>query len=230
MGLGKALGGKTAGDLTQGSVSAIERQRPVEVAFVLDRSSSMEAFHKQAIKGFNAFIADQKKQPGEAIVSLRQFNDGYQTTYDNVRIADVGKMRERDFEPSGMTAIYDAIGVTIAEVMTRQTSTPIDARPSRTLIVILTDGDENASASYNLETVHAMVSRAREQFGWEFILIGMGIDAAELAVRVGIDARKALSAPATQRGMTTSMQSVSTITSRYRADGEIPPLLTGHKR
>lgn len=228
MGLGKTLG--TGAVLDRGKVTSIERQRPIEVAFVLDRSSSMEAHRKAAITGYNQFIADQQAQPGEALMSLRQFSDACATTFDGVAVRDVKALNKKTFAPEGMTALFDAVGRTIAEVMTRQAALPKPERPARTLVAILTDGEENASREYAPSTVREMVIRAREVFGWEFILIGVGVDAQRIAQDLGIDERKALTTAATSAGMLDAMRTVSTITSRYRADGELPPLLTGHRR
>jgi len=228
MGLGKALKGKNDKQIQKPEQSEIEKGKPVEIAFVLDRSSSMDCYAKEAIKGFNQFVKDQQGQSGEANMGLRQFNEKCSTTYDNVPIADVKKLTGRTFSPSGCTAIYDAVGHTISEVMTRQSNTPQQDRPSHTLVVILTDGDENSSRAYNQHTVQQMVSRAREVFGWEFILIGVGVDAQGIAVKLGIDKRKALEMPADARGMLDSMQTVSDVTTGFRETG-VAPLLTGRK-
>ena len=45
-----------------------------EIISIIDRSGSMEPISDDAIGGFNAFLADQKRQPGEAIFSLILFD------------------------------------------------------------------------------------------------------------------------------------------------------------
>lgn len=226
MGLGKALG--TGAVLDRWKVTSIEKQRPVEVAFVLDRSGSMEAHRKAAITGYNQFVADQQAQSGEAVMSLRQFGDECTTTFDGVAVRDVKALNRKTFAPEGSTALFDAVGRTIAEVMTRQAALPKAERPARTLVAILTDGEENASREYSPFTVREMVVRAREVFGWEFILIGVGVDAQSIAQDLGIDERKALTTAATSAGMFDAMRTVSGVTSAFRETGAVP-LLTGPK-
>lgn len=226
--LGKALKGKKASGITNEGPTQIEKHKPVEIAFVLDKSTSMEFYKDEAISGFNKFIAEQKKQPGEAMMSLRQFNERYQCDYDNVPMAKVKRLSKESFEPDGCTALYDAVGHTISEVMTRQSSTPENERPSRTLVVILTDGEENSSKAYSQHVIQQMVRRARETFGWEFILIGVGVRAADMAVNLGIDERLALECSGDAAGMLKAMDAVSSTTTAFRDTGVVP-MLTGHK-
>ena len=46
-----------------------------EIAYILDRSGSMNRMVKPAITGFNQFLAQQQEAPGEARLSLVLFND-----------------------------------------------------------------------------------------------------------------------------------------------------------
>ena len=45
-------------------------QNLTEIAYVLDRSGSMECLQEAAIIGFNSFVKEQLKAPGEANLSL----------------------------------------------------------------------------------------------------------------------------------------------------------------
>jgi hypothetical protein len=44
-----------------------------DITLVVDRSGSMETIREDAQGGVNAFVADQAKQPGEALLTLVHF-------------------------------------------------------------------------------------------------------------------------------------------------------------
>ena len=57
--------------------------------FLLDRSGSMQSIREDTIGGFDAFIADQRTQPGECRVTLAQFDDRYEEVYADRPVAEV---------------------------------------------------------------------------------------------------------------------------------------------
>ena len=48
-----------------------------EIAFVLDRSGSMQSMATAAIDGFNHFLHSQQSAPGQARLTLVLFDDEY---------------------------------------------------------------------------------------------------------------------------------------------------------
>ena len=84
-----------------------------EIAFVLDRSGSMNSIAGDAIGGFNTFLAQQQGEPGEAHLTLVLFDHEYLVTHDNVDIHSVPPLDASTYVPRGMTALLDAIGRTI---------------------------------------------------------------------------------------------------------------------
>ncbi len=57
--------------------------------FLLDRSGSMQSIKDDTEGGFDAFMAEQRKQPGECRVTLAQFDDQYEEVYRDIPVADV---------------------------------------------------------------------------------------------------------------------------------------------
>jgi hypothetical protein len=53
------------------------------IAVILDRTGSMESIRDDTIGGFNAFLNEQKQQPGKASLTLVQFDD--QDPYEVLR-------------------------------------------------------------------------------------------------------------------------------------------------
>lgn len=57
-----------------------------DITILLDKSGSMETVKQDTIGGINSFITDQSKVGGKCRISLYQFDDKYETTYENLDI------------------------------------------------------------------------------------------------------------------------------------------------
>ena len=159
-----------------------------ELIFVLDKSGSMHGLEKDTIGGFNSTVEKQRKEEGEVKVTTVLFDTLFTTIHDRMDIKDVPVMTEDDYCPSGCTALLDAVGTTIDRFIKEQKDS--DAA-SKTLMIITTDGLENASKEYSYDTVNRLISDQKEK-GWEFIFMGANIDAAKEAVRMGISKENAV--------------------------------------
>jgi len=159
------------------------KQGLAEIVVVLDRSGSMSTIREDMIGGFDAFISEQQKLPGECSVTLTQFDNDYEVVYSGKPLKDVPGL---DLVPRGSTALMDAIGRTIGEVGARLKTTPEDQRPERVLFVILTDGAENASREFTKASINQMVTHQRTKYKWEFVYIGANQDSFAEAGQLGI--------------------------------------------
>ncbi|MBQ5757700.1 MAG: VWA domain-containing protein, partial [Clostridia bacterium] len=81
-----------------------------EVVFILDRSGSMAGLEQDTIGGFNSLLEKQKKEEGEAYVSVVLFDDRTEVLYDRVDIKKVEPMTDRQYYVRGCTALLDAVG------------------------------------------------------------------------------------------------------------------------
>ena len=158
-----------------------------EIVFILDRSGSMAGLEGDTIGGFNAMIAKQKKEPGEAFVSTVLFDNVSEVIHDRVDIQKIMPMTDRDYYVRGCTALLDAVGKAIHHIGKVHKYAREEDRPEKTLFVITTDGMENASRAYTYPHLKALIRRQKEKYGWEFIFLGANIDAAKEAARFGID-------------------------------------------
>ena len=93
------------------------------------------------------------------------------------------------YRPSGMTAMNDGIGTAIDRIGKWLSEMPEEERPSKNLIVIMTDGEENASKEYSLKKVQEMIKHQTEKYNWTFIYMGMDISNAKAADDLGIKGR-----------------------------------------
>lgn len=164
-----------------------------EIVFILDRSGSMSGLEADTVGGFNAMIAKQKKEPGEALISTVLFDDESVVIHDRVPVQNIAPMTERDYYVRGRTALLDAIGGAIHHIGNVHRYARREDVPEHTLFVITTDGMENASRRYSADKVKAMIERQKSKYGWEFLFLGANIDAVETAQHFGIGADRAVS-------------------------------------
>ena len=163
-----------------------------ELVFILDRSGSMSGLESDTIGGFNAMIARQKREAGEAFVSTVLFDNVSEVLHDRLPIREVPAMTEKDYTVRGCTALMDAIGGAIHHIGIIHRYAREEDRPAKTLFVITTDGMENASRRYSAEQVRQMIRRRKEEDGWEFLFLGANIDAVEAARTFGIGEDRAV--------------------------------------
>ena len=170
-----------------------------EIVFILDRSGSMSGLEADTIGGFNAMIEKQKKAAGKALISTVLFDHVSTVLHDRVPLERVEPMTDRDYTVRGSTALLDAIGGAIRHIANVHKYAREEDRPMHTLFVITTDGMENASRNYDIETVRRMIRRQKKQ-GWEFLFLGANIDAVKTAGSFGIGADRAVNYHADQAG------------------------------
>lgn len=190
-----------------------------EIIFILDRSGSMHHLESDTIGGYNSFLDQQKAEEGEARVTTVLFDDRYEILHDYVDIMDVQPITKKEYFARGSTALLDAVGKTIKEVEHRQNFTAEDATPEKTMVVIITDGMENSSREYSLDTVKKMVTAQQEKHGWEFIFLSANIDAVKTAGGFGISAERAVNYHADAVGTATNFASVAVAASAMRKCG-----------
>jgi Mg-chelatase subunit ChlD len=175
------------------------KQGLVEIVLVVDRSGSMLVTRSDAEGGLRHFLERQKQVPGEARITLYRFNDVVERVFE---AKSIGEVSESDLviEPSGMTALLDAMGRAIDEVGARLEKTPEGERPSKVFVVTVTDGEENRSIKFTHKDVFDRVSVQRQAFSWEFVFIGANQDAIKTGRTIGVPAAQSLSYAATAKG------------------------------
>jgi hypothetical protein len=178
------------------------------IAIILDRSGSMESCKESTVAGFNEFIRTQKEIPGEATVKLVQFDDQYETVFDK-RLEDCPELTQNTFVPRGSTALLDAQGRTIVELGQELAALPEPERPSKVIVVTLTDGLENASKNYNLERIGEMIREQRDKYSWDFVFLGANQDAIQTAAAMCIPLPSAMSYSTSKAGIAATMAAVS---------------------
>ena len=152
----------------------------------------MSGLEADTIGGFNGLLEKQKKEEGEALVSVVLFDDRMEVLYDRIDIRKVEPMNDAQYYVRGCTALLDAIGSAIHHIGNVHKYAREEDVPEKTLFIITTDGMENASHTYNYEKVRRMIERQKEKYHWEFLFLGANIDAVKVAGRFGIKASRAV--------------------------------------
>ena len=165
-------------------LETIVRKDLTDVTVVLDRSGSMVSCREEAENGLNHFIEEQKKQPGECLFSLVQFDNEYEFVHKGEKISDIPKFT---LVPRGMTALLDAVGRAIGETGNRLSAMKESDRPGLVVFVIVTDGGENSSHEFNKKQVRDMIERQKSEYSWKFTFLGANQDAFAEASALGID-------------------------------------------
>ena len=192
-----------------------------EMVFILDKSGSMFGLEKDTVGGFNSLIEKQKKQEGECFVSTVLFSDSAQTVHDRLPLEGIEQMREEDYQPMGCTALYDAVGNTIAHIANIHKYARKEDVPAHTIFVIITDGYENASTEYTHSKLKALIESKKEKDGWEFLFIGANIDAAATAESIGISKERSANYKADAAGTGVVFNAVAAPLSACRANRRI---------
>jgi len=178
-----------------------------EIICILDRSGSMSNQASEVIGNFNKFLAEQKSIDGKANLTLVLFDDEYEMVYDSLDLTEVPPLTEGTYFTRGMTAMNDGIGRTLNKKQ----------RNEKAIVLIHTDGWENASQEYTYATVKTLVDKLKKK--WEFIFVGGDINAKEMSANLGI--MRSANVSNTIHGTCNTYDNFSNTTTAYRAGGLI---------
>lgn len=188
--------------------------------FILDRSGSMEPIRQATINNYNEQIGTlkelQRKFPDQKyIVSLIAFNNDIDTIIDNKPVNDVPMLTEATYIPIGGTALRDALGRAIAD-MEMKNGTILESRKEacEACLVVLTDGEENASTEYSQQALKLIVERANAKKNWSIMFIGADEKSVLEAKSYGVYAGNIATTSFTTNGMNTTKSALSNVMHR----------------
>jgi uncharacterized protein YegL len=154
-----------------------------DITMVIDRSGSMQSIQSDAEGGINSFIEQQKQEPGEANVTLVQFDSDYEFVHSGVPVKLVPAFK---LVPRGSTALLDAVGRAINETGARLAAMDEAQRPGLVVFVIVTDGEENSSREFTREQIRKMVEHQQSAYKWQFTFLAANQDAFAAGGSMGI--------------------------------------------
>ena len=157
----------------------------LELVIITDKSGSMYGLEKDVVGGFNQLIESTKKE-GQAQVTTILFDNEVKFVHEQADIKEVKPLTENDYQPSGCTALLDAIGNAIMFIKHKHALLKEEELPKKTFVSIMTDGLENASREYSYSQIHNMIDM-QKKCGWDFYFQAANIDVDYEADRLGID-------------------------------------------
>jgi len=192
----------------------ISQNEKTHIICILDRSGSMSSIISDSIGGFNTFLKQQKELSDSATITVVLFDDNYEMLYDNVDIKKADELNNRIWIPRGTTALYDAIGKTINTE--KQNFARLGSeRPSKVLVCIVTDGQENASREYNLSGIKKLIKDC-ENDDWNFIYLAANQSAFDVGTSFGVSAGNTYTYTASGAGVSAMFSTVSASATSYR--------------
>lgn len=158
--------------------------------FVVDQSGSMSGSEGPTIEGFNSQLKTlqelKKESPdNEYIVSVTYFEDEVMDIVKFAPIEEIQLLSRENYRPGGMTALLDGIGKSI-EAIRRKYDQEIREDLASVVIVILTDGGENASKFYTRNLIAETIKELDETGKWTFSFLGADLDAVSASDNLNI--------------------------------------------
>lgn len=196
--------------MTPNPRSADHEQHPAHIWFLLDRSGSMGALYQDVVLGLQELVREQRAADPQARLTLVQFDseDPHELILDGMTLAEVDEARAaRRFDPRGATPLYDAIAALIGRADKHVANEGGDADADQ-LVVIFTDGLENASTDCTRKQAFRLIKERRER-GWTFAFLGANQDAYEAGEAVGVSQQSAATWDASGPGVRRAIGFVS---------------------
>lgn len=181
----------------------------IHVCFVIDSSGSMCGSEADVIGGFKRVVNEQKaNKNGSCVISIIDFSNYSEIVCLGKDVNDINP--DFNYVVGGGTALLDAIYIGIEK--THKWNMAQDDKPEKTMVVIMTDGGENCSRTYNRQTVKDKIAEMETEFGWSFIYLGADLTNVNDAKSLGIKTRGV----STKSNMMSNYDAVSAAVSTFR--------------
>jgi hypothetical protein len=160
--------GKTATKTTsKGNSSKSATKGAMEVFMLHDRTGSMAEIWSESVNSINVYVKELAKDKEDYRITLAVFDlhGGLQfdVLRDAVPIGEWKDFAEEEAPPRGSTPLLDSL--------VRLISMAEKSNPDRAVVVVMTDGYENASREVDLNTARAAVKRVEDK-GWQVVFLG----------------------------------------------------------
>lgn len=180
---------------------------------LLDRSGSMSSLWAEALGSINAYVkklADDKINTGVTLATfdLNSASISFDIVRDRITPSTWKPVSSEDADPRGSTPLNDAVGKIVALAKA--------GNYDKVAIIIMTDGQENASRELTVTQAKALLDDCRSK-NWQVIFLGANFDNAAQATGYGNSAFA--TASATPQNMGAMTQSLSASRGAYARTG-----------
>ncbi len=186
-----------------------------KIFVILDKSGSMGIATDATISAFYEYIltlrddAPKSAKPVDYRVSVTLFDTEVVQLHRDLSISYVPTLTTKEYEPSGMTALYDAVGRTLADQKGDV------SKDDKAMVVIITDGEENSSQEYTQEQFKAAKAELEKLGNWTFVFLGANQDVWANARRFGFAAQNVSAFNVSAAGMSSVSHNLANATRAY---------------
>lgn len=182
------------------------------VLMVVDMSGSMSGLEEDVRGGYNTFLQGLEGDGNFRITSTR-FDHRYMPLCVDEPVASAPLLTRINYAPAGNTALLDAVGRTILDFEAR---VPALGVADKVMLVIQTDGHENASTEHTAESVKKLITeRTVEGSKWSVMYIGAGMDTWAQAKSMGLRANSYVQTSGSRGATRTTYSGLSAATRAY---------------
>ncbi len=189
------------------------------IGVLIDRSGSMIQLKPEVIsKELTQFIKDQSNS-GRVTVTAARFDDQYEVFIKN-ELAQNINFTAQDIQPRHNTALYQSFCKIIDDIG-KELSEMTDVRPGKVVIVVLTDGEENASTGIysgdaGRKLLFEKITHQKDIYNWLFFFLGTNIDALSTGAKIGIPQSTCITFANDQNNCSEVIRCASTQVQNYR--------------
>lgn len=193
------------------------KSKALHVGLLIDESGSMLGMETAVVGGINEFVEKLRAEENETkvLATLGSFDrHGHDPVvryaYAGIPLDEVDVVPPEFYRPRGATPLNDAVVGTIRKIDAAK------GAKDRAILVILTDGLENASETSS-KKVGKLIA-AKEAEGWEFIYLGANQDSWADSGQIPVAPRgKKFDFEASAEGTRAALRHSAARVGRYRA-------------
>jgi hypothetical protein len=180
------------------------------VSFILDESGSMSVIKEATIAGFNKYLKSLQKEKGTFLMTLSKFDSrGIRVPYVLKNVKSIEPLTDATYQPGMNTPLYDSCVETIEKIQKEIK----DNQPS--LVVIMTDGQENDSRRHTEKCLSDLIHKLEHKGNWTFVFLGANQDSWMVASRMGFARGNVMDWMSTNEGITDVFRGLAQNTAMY---------------
>lgn len=151
------------------------------VLLITDKSGSMAPVQDDVREGYNSYLDNLSTDAENWSITSVLFDSSVFTLCTAADVAGAPRLTRDNYMPDGFTALLDAVGSGVTNLENELTL----GKDDKVLVVIQTDGAENASREWSFSKVRDLIQRLDGHNGWGFLFIGQGPGAWDAGHRLG---------------------------------------------
>jgi hypothetical protein len=165
-----------------------EKDKAMDIYILLDRTGSMAPIWVEAVSSVNTYVKELNQDQAGDKVTLAVF-DAYDhgmqfdVLRNAVRVDEWKPIGDDEVTPRGMTPLLDAL----VRIITRAE----EVNNEKTVIVVMTDGYENASREVDYKAAKATLERIIKK-EWQVDFLGANFDGIDQAEGLGVSRERAM--------------------------------------